>query len=78
MKSERKQVHEDIIIARARTDLEFKRLANTGLRCRIDSLRKRGSQKLGTALVRGHYTFTFLLDGAQAVVPARFPFSLRK
>lgn len=71
-------MHEDITIARARTDLEFKRLANPGLRCRIDSLRKRDSHKLGTALVRGHYTFTFLRDGAQTVVPARFPFALRK
>ncbi|WP_217645914.1 hypothetical protein [Paracoccus homiensis] len=72
------QMHEDITIARARTDLESKWLANTGLRCRIDSLRKRSSHKLGTVVVRGHYTFTFLLDGAQTVVPARLPFALRK
>lgn len=78
MKSERMQMHEDITTPRARMNPEFKRLANPGLRCRIDSLRKRSCHKLGTVVVRGHYTFTFLRDGAQTVVPARFPFALRK
>ena len=53
-------------------------LANPGLRCRIDSLRKRISHKLGTVVVGGHYTFTFLRDGTQAVVPARFLFTFEE
>lgn len=53
-------------------------LANPGLKCRIDSLRKRISHKLGTVVVGGHYTFTFQRDGAEEVVPARFLFTFEE
>lgn len=50
-------------------------LANPGLTCRIDNMRKRISHKLGTVVIGGHYTFTFLKDGERRVVPARYLFT---
>lgn len=53
-------------------------LSNPGLRCRIDSLRKRISHKLGTVVVGGHYTFTFLRGGQERIVPARYLFTFEE
>lgn len=53
-------------------------LANPNLRCRIDSLRKRISHKLGTVVVGGHYTFTFGLAGAEQTLPARYLFTFEE
>lgn len=53
-------------------------LANPNLRCRIDSLRKRISHKLGTVVVGGHYTFTFERDGAIESLPARYLFTFEE
>lgn len=53
-------------------------LANPGLKCRIDSLRKRISHKLGTVVVGGHYTFTFERAGKPHTVPARFLFTFEE
>lgn len=53
-------------------------LANPGLTCRIDSLRKRISHKLGTVVVGGHYTFRFERQGRPRIVPARFLFTFEE
>lgn len=53
-------------------------LANPGLTCRIDNLRKRISHKLGTVVVGGHYTFTFMRDGERQTVPARYLFTFEE
>ncbi len=53
-------------------------LANPKLRCRIDTLRKRISHKLGTVVVGGHYTFTFERDGAEQTLPARYLFTFEE
>lgn len=53
-------------------------LANPGLRCRIDSLRKRISHKLGTVVAGGHYTFMFERDGSPHTVPARYLFTFEE
>lgn len=53
-------------------------LANPNLRCRIDSLRKRISHKLGTVVVGGHYTFTFGYGDATQTLPARYLFTFEE
>ncbi len=53
-------------------------LANPNLTCEIDNLRKRISHKLGTVVVGGHYTFTFLREGETQTVPARFLFTFEE
>lgn len=53
-------------------------LANRNLHCRIDTLRKRISHKLGTVVVGGHYTFTFERDGAELTLPARYLFTFEE
>lgn len=53
-------------------------LTNPNLRCRIDTLRKRISHKLGTVVVGGHYTFTFGPDNARQVLPARYLFTFEE
>lgn len=53
-------------------------LANPNLTCRIDSLRKRISHKLGTVVVGGHYTFTFGPDNERQVLPARYLFTFEE
>jgi hypothetical protein len=50
-------------------------LANDGLRCEVTIQKKRISQKLGTVVIGGLYTFTFRRQGAEHVVPARFLFT---
>jgi hypothetical protein len=53
-------------------------LANEGLVCDIQIFKKRVSQKLGTVVVGGLYTFMYTHNGAQQVVPARFLFTFEK
>lgn len=53
-------------------------LANDGLVCDIQVFKKRVSQKLGTVVVGGLYTFLYKENGAQQVVPARFLFTFEK
>lgn len=53
-------------------------LANPGLSCHIDSLRKRISHKLGTVVVGGHYTFAFDRDGVRQELPARYLFTFEE
>ncbi|RMC37262.1 nuclear transport factor 2 family protein [Paracoccus alkanivorans] len=53
-------------------------LANPNLRCRIDTLRKRISHKLGTVVVGGHYTFTFECYGTEQAFPARYLFTFEE
>lgn len=53
-------------------------LSNPNLKCRIDSLRKRISHKLGTVVVGGHYTFSFGRDGSEERVAARFLFTFEE
>jgi hypothetical protein len=50
-------------------------LANEGLRCEIAVQKKRISRKLSTVVIGGLYTFTFLRQGVQHEVPARFLFT---
>lgn len=53
-------------------------LAKPGLRCRIDTLRKRIGHTLGTVVAGGHYTFTFERDGEPRIVPARYLFTFEE
>lgn len=53
-------------------------LANPNLRCRIDTLRKRISHKLGTVVVGGHYTFTYGHGDAEQTLPARYLFTFEE
>jgi hypothetical protein len=46
--------------------------------CDILIQKKRVSQKLGTVVIGGLYTFEFLLDGVKSTVPARFLFTFEE
>ncbi|WP_079227387.1 nuclear transport factor 2 family protein [Pseudomonas putida] len=50
-------------------------LANDGLVCDVQVFKKRVSQKLGTVVVGGLYTFVYRQDGDERQVPARFLFT---
>ena len=53
-------------------------LANDGLVCDIQVLKKRVSRKLGTVVVGGLYTFVYRDGGEQRSVPARFLFTFER
>lgn len=53
-------------------------LSNENLRCTITTQKKRVSQKLGTVVIGGLYTFRFRRDGLEQTVPARFPFTFEE
>ncbi len=53
-------------------------LANQGLSCGITIQKKRVSAKLGTVVIGGLYTFTFLRDGVLEPVHARFLFTFEE
>lgn len=53
-------------------------LANEALTCELGEFSRRVSRKLGTVVIGGHYTFSYLLNGAVATIPARFLFTFEE
>lgn len=53
-------------------------LANEGIECGILVQKKRVSAKLGTVVIGGLYDFNIPVNGAEAIVPARFLFTFEE